>query len=113
MSEPRLKSEIWVKAQLRLCDVNLMPAVITRRGDADAGQVLVKVIGSRTACDLLARRFNDDGGRVWTVVAHGAESDCDAYITREADIDPDLWVVEIEDPKGRYLPDGEEPLRPQ
>lgn len=112
MSEARLKSEIWVKAQLRQCDVNLMPAVITRRGDADAGQVLVKVIRARADCDLLAQRYGDDGQRAWTVVAQGLESDCDAYIVREADVDPDLWVVEIEDPKDRYRPDGQEPLRP-
>jgi len=37
MSEPRLKSEIWVKAQLRLCDVTFLPCVVARRGDADAG----------------------------------------------------------------------------
>lgn len=111
MSDARLKSEIWVKAQLRLCDVNLMPAVIARRGDADAGQVLVKVIRSRADCDLLAQRFDDDGKRVWTVVAGGTEGDCDAYIAREADVDPDLWVLEIEDPQDRYRPDGEEPRR--
>ncbi len=112
MSEARLKSELWVKAQLRLCDINLIPAVVSRRGDADAGQVLVKVVKSRTQCELLARRFDDDGNRAWTVVIDGLESDCDAYIEREADIDPDLWVLEVEDPQGRYLPDETQPLRP-
>jgi len=112
MSEARLKSEVWVKAQLRLCDVNAMPCVISKRGDADAGQVLVKVIKSRADCDLLARRYMDDAARAWTVIVHGGEHDCDAYIEREADVDADLWVLEIEDPKGNYLPDGEEPLRP-
>jgi len=112
MIEARVKSEIWVKAQLRLCDLNLLPAVVARRGDADAGQVLVKVVKSRADCELLALRFADGDRRAWTVVASGGEGDCDAYIAREADIDPDLWVLEIEDPAGRYKPDGEEPLRP-
>lgn len=111
MSEARLKSEFWLKAQLRLCDQNCMPAVIARRGDADAGQVLVKVIQSMHACEVLAQRYDDDAQRVWTVVSSGAERDCDAYIAREADVDPDLWVLEIEDPKGQYRPDGEEPRR--
>lgn len=111
MSEVRLKSGIWVKAQLRLCDQNFMPAVVARRGDADAGQVLVKVIQSRTDCELLARRFDADGRRVWMVVALGGEGECDAYIARESNIDPDLWVLEIEDMQRRYLPDGEAPLR--
>lgn len=111
MSEPRLKSEFWVKAQLRLCDQNLMPAVVARRGDSDAGQVLVKRIGAAGRCELLARRFNVDGARVWMVVADGGEGACDAYVAREADIDPDLWVIEVEDPHGRYLPDGQQPQR--
>ena len=112
MSEPRLKSEIWVKAQLRLCDLAFLPCVVARRGDADAGQVLVKVNRLDRGCELLARRYTDDGGRAWTVVAQGEdEAACDAYIAREADMDPDLWVLDIEDPQGKYRPDGEDPLR--
>lgn len=115
MPTARLKSEIWIKAQLRLCDQAFMPAVVSRRGDADAGQVLIKrlgVGGSFGACEVLARRYTADGGRAWMVVAEGGEGDCDAYLAREADIDPDLWVLEIEDPKDVYRPDGQEPLRP-
>ena len=114
MAAPRLKSEIWIKAQLRLCDQAFMPAVIARRGDPDAGQVLIKrlgVGGDMRACELVARRFTAEGERAWMVVVHGDERDCDAYIAREADIDPDLWVLEIEDPKDAYRPDGQVPLR--
>jgi len=115
MSEPRLKSEIWIKAQLRLCDLACLPCVVVRRGDADAGQVLIKVNRLGRGCELLARRYANTGGRVWTLVAGedgpGGEMLCDAYITQEADIDPDLWVLEIEDPDGRYQPDGQAPQR--
>ncbi|MBF0247300.1 MAG: DUF1491 family protein [Alphaproteobacteria bacterium] len=115
MEEPRLKTEFWVKAQLRICDLALLPAVVARRGDADAGQVLVKVNRMGAGCELLARRMDALGRRVWMAVAGGggpdAESLCDSYVLREADIDPDLWVLEIEDPKGQYRPDGQTPLR--
>jgi hypothetical protein len=111
MSEPRLKSELWIKAQLRLCDLNCMPAVIARRGDADAGQILIKVMKSHTNGELLARRFDAQGRRAWMILVQGTESDCDAYIAREADTDPDLWVLEIEDRRGMYKPDGEEPAK--
>jgi len=115
MTEPRLKSDYWVKAQLRLCDQAFLPAVVVRRGDADAGQVLVKHNRLGRGCELLARRFSATGDKVWMVVAGGAditaERDCDAYVAREANIDPDLWLIEIEDIEGRYKPDGQEPLR--
>ena len=113
MSELRLKTGIWIKAQLRLCNQMLLPVVIVRRGDEDAGQVLIKHNRLGRGCHLLARRFNMDGARVWTEVAGGeapqAERDCDAYIDRELDIDPDLWVMEIEDTEGVYKPDGQDP----
>lgn len=117
MTEPRVKSELWVKAQLRLCDMAFLPAVVARRGDPDAGLVLIKVNRLGRGCELLGRRFNDDGERVWTVIAGGLEPDaepsCDAYIARELQIDTDLWVIEIEDVQGQYKPDGQEPLRPK
>lgn len=115
MSEPRLKTEIWIKAQVRLCDQACLAAVVVRRGDVDAGQVLIKRNRLGRGCELLARRFTVDGARAWMVVVGGdgadAEHDCDAYIARESDIDPDLWVLEVEDPDGAYLPDGQEPVR--
>lgn len=115
MTEMRLKTEFWVKAQLRLCNQSLLPAVVVRRGDRDAGQVLIKVNRLGRGCELLGRRFSTDGERVWMVVAGGeaagAEQACDGYIARELDIDTDLWVIEIEDMDGIYRPDGQEPLR--
>ncbi|MEG3620279.1 DUF1491 family protein [Magnetovibrio sp. PR-2] len=114
MTELRLKTGIWIKAQLRLCDQALLPVVIVRRGDEDAGQVLIKHNRLSRGCWLLARRYNMDSERVWTIVAGGedihAERDCDAYIEREADIDPDLWAMEVEDTEGVYKPDGQEPV---
>lgn len=111
MSEPRLKSGIWVQAQLRLCDQALLACVVVKRGDADAGQILLKINRFADGCCVLALRYTDDGGRAWTVVADGGESPCDAYLSREVEFDADLWVLEIEDPKDLYRPDGQNPQK--
>ncbi len=110
MEEPRLKTELWVKAQLRLCDCLMLPVAVVRRGDKDAGQVLIKRNRLDGGGDLLARSFDASGARVWMVVVQGPEAECDAYIAREVEIDSDLWVLEVEDPNGGYLPDGQEPV---
>ncbi len=115
MSVERIKSGFWLKAQLRQCDQACLPAFIVRRGDEDAGQILIKHNRLGRGCEIWARRFDGDGQRVWMVVSGGAEPEserqCDAYIEREVDIDPDLWVLEIEDIDGVYKPDGQEPVR--
>lgn len=112
MEPPRLKSKIWVQAQLRICDQSNMPAFVINRGDPDGGSILLKINRLGSGCEVLARRFDGEGNRVWMVVAGGAadgpeqhremEQKADGYIARELDIDPDLWVLEIEDPDGRY-----------
>lgn len=109
MSEARLKSEIWVKAQLRYCDQAFLPAVVARRGDPDAGAVYLKLNRLDAGCEVLAPATGDDGRRGW-VRATGEtpvpEDKAEGYLARQADFDPDIWVLEIEDPKGLYRVDG-------
>jgi hypothetical protein len=79
---------------------------VARKGDARAGAVLVKTFDARAgAARLYARAFRGEGEEVWMQpVETTAEADIDAYITRAARIDPDIWVVEVEDPDGaRFL----------
>ena len=107
---PRLKSSIWVQAQLRLCDRAMIPFVVMRRGDPDAGAILIKLDRGQQGCVVLARSYHPAGGRVW-IRATGeqpvAEADADAYLTRQIGFDPDIWILAIEDTAGRYQPDGQ------
>jgi hypothetical protein len=97
--EARLKSGIWVKALIRRCDMAAVGVAVTGRGDPDAGAVLLKLLGRDGTASVLAQTRRGDGGFAW-LRATGPdpvdEAAADAYIARQRQRDPDLWVVEIE-----------------
>lgn len=105
MIEPRLKTNLWIGAQIRLCDIAFIPAVVARRGDSDAGQVIILRNLLDGTFEVFARTTDLDGGRVWR---RASGPDPVAYeaaqklIDREAEFDPDIWVLEIEDRDGKY-----------
>lgn len=98
-----LSSDLWVAALIRRAEQGGAFATVARKGDARAGAVLVKVVDRRAgATRLYAEAVRGDGERVWMEPQPGRdEGELDAYATRAARIDPDIWVVEIEDTQGR------------
>ena len=100
-----LSTDIWVAALIRRAEQGGAFATVARRGDARAGTVLVKALDRRAgAARLYAEAFGAGGERVWMQpVASTEEPALDAYAERAARIDPDLWVVEIDDIHGRHF----------
>lgn len=98
-------SDVWVAALIRRTELGGGFATVARKGDARAGTVLVKVLNRGDgAARLYAEATRLDGERIWMQpVASREEADLDRYIERAARIDPDLWVVEIEDRQGRHF----------
>ena len=80
--------------------------MVVRRGDDQAGTVLVKVNRLDGTCTVYAPSWGLDGTRQWlksTGEIPVAEAGADAYIERQRAVDPDLWVIEIEDRAGRHF----------
>lgn len=106
MADARLTARFWVDAylaRLRLLDI---PAFVVAHGDDTAGAVLVKL----TTLDGRAQAYQRSwdlatGARAWAVLCDGPEPEVDAAITRQRRMDPDLWVIEVEDRAGRHLLD--------
>ncbi len=105
-TEPRLTADFWVHAYLARLQAEAIPAYVLARGDATAGAVLVKLATMDGMAKAFQRTFDPmTGARKWDVLCAGREPEVDAVITRQRSFDRDLWVVEIEDARGRHLLD--------
>lgn len=99
-----LSTDIWVGALIRRAELAGAFAMVVRKGDPRAGAVLVKVLDRRAGtARLFSEATKGDGQRVWMQPLAGSEPDLDAYIDRSRRIDPDIWVVEIDDTQGRHF----------
>lgn len=106
----RVKSEIWVQAYVRRCYGEGIPALVARRGNSEAGAIFIKVNTLDGHIVLYgpapAGLEIDSGERNW-ICALGedalAEREVDDYLARQANFDPDFWVVEVEDREGRHF----------
>jgi hypothetical protein len=100
-----LSTDLWVGALIRRAELGGAFAVVARKGDPRAGAVLVKTFNRLEGVSrLYAEAFRGDGERVWMApTLSEQESDLDRYIERAIRVDPDLWVVEIEDKHGRHF----------
>jgi hypothetical protein len=100
MSEARLKTGLSVSAMLRMGDLAGRPGMVLRRGDADAGGVLL-VLRGRGGASVLSQARTGEGDMAWlraTGEAAVEEATADAYVARQVGRDPDLWVVEFDAP---------------
>lgn len=100
-----LSTDIWVSALIRRAELAGGFGVVVRKGDARAGAVLVKVLNrTENSVRLFSEATRMDGERVWMRPSQSEdEPDLDRYIERAVRVDPDLWVVEIEDKQGRHF----------
>jgi hypothetical protein len=109
----RLRSDIWVAAYLRRCATEGAPAVLRRRGAAEAGAIFVKVdrldgtaalYGPAPQTQELPAGVDRLFTRLHTPDALPSP-DIEEKLRRETRFDPDLWVVEVEDRAGRCFLD--------
>ena len=103
MDEPRLKTEFRISAYLRQVQAGGAFATVVKKGDPDAGAIAIKVYMRRAEARLLIQSRDLDGRPIWRDPLDGScdEARVDGWLEKERAIDPDLWVIEIEDSQGR------------
>lgn len=99
-----LPTEFLINAQRRIAAQEGVPLTVVRRGYSSVGTILLKINRLDGTARVLTRvRYNDE--LVWSPVSKTDpmdEKDAEAYLQRQAGIDPDLWIIEIEDKQGRH-----------
>lgn len=104
----RLKSELYVQALVRRVQGEMCAAYVLARGDKDAGGIFIRVNRLDGTAGVLNMFTDMDGAQSFRVILPlgSEEAQSDALIERERQRDPDLWVVDIEDARGRHFLEG-------
>ena len=105
----RLKTGLWVAAYLRRCQVEGLSAVVRRRGADEAGAIFVRICRLDGTSDLFGpapQSTLQEGAldRMFTPALRtqkALDAEVETYLARQSKFDPDLWIVEVEDPLGR------------
>jgi hypothetical protein len=104
MSSPRVKAGMWVSMALRMGNADGRYGAVIRKGDPDAGGVLV-ILRRDKDISVLSQMRTAEGEMAWMrATGPGPVDDetADAYIQRQLKFDPDLWIIEFESPD--FLP---------
>ena len=111
----RMKSSIWVSAYVRRCDIEGAFAAVRRRGAEEAGTIFIKLNGLDGTGTLYGpapqAMFEESrpADRLFTALAGGESPAPDAVLearlVKELKFDPDVWIVEVEDRRGRHFLD--------
>ena len=102
-----LKSEFWVKAYFKRLSLEGISGFVVHHGDDDAGALLIKVSNLDGLAQLFQREYDlETGQRVWYCTFSGSEEDADVSVKKKLGIDPDLWILEVEDVQARNFLDS-------
>jgi GMP synthase (glutamine-hydrolysing) len=105
MEFDRLKSIIWVQAQIRLCSISNLAAYVVKKGDPDAGVIFLRLnrLDGNNFIYLQTRSIT--GEIAWEQANNMKpmkDNEAQEYLEKQQTFDPDLWIIEIEDPANRY-----------
>jgi hypothetical protein len=109
----RLRSNIWVAAYLRRCQIENVFAVVRRRGAEEAGAIFVKLalLDGRAVLFTPAPQSAYDESRPSERIFAAASAEpqpepaVEDRLSKEIRFDPDIWIVEIEDRAGKHFLD--------
>jgi hypothetical protein len=103
MIDLALATSFLVEARIRQCNGRGVPACLVHRGEAERGAILLILDRRDQGCELWVQTRDMQGALGWMRAQPDrmlTSLDARDYTERALARDPDLWVVEIEDPAG-------------
>jgi hypothetical protein len=104
---PRLKAGLFVRALIRRAEVQGASAYVVRHGAEEAGAIILKLSPPGGAPAVLTQARRGEGELVWVkpLGETADEARIAAWFEKQIRIDPDVWIVDIEDRQGRAFVD--------
>ncbi len=107
-----LRADFWVSAFIRRCEIEGAIAVLRRRGAPEAGGIYIKLDRLDGTAALYGPAPRGDAGTLDErrfLRLHKDEwidpPDAEARLKRAITFDSDIWIVEVEDRRGRTFVD--------
>jgi hypothetical protein len=108
----RLRTDFWVAAYIRRCQMEGAFAVLRRRGAPEAGAIFIKVDNLSGSAALYGpapqSELGDSQGRLFARLHDAAwiePAEAEQKLLRQLRFDPDIWIIETEDRQGRAFLD--------
>ena len=106
MRSHRLKTKLVVNAIQRTCGRMNLPFYVLKKGEENAGNIFIKILITETTSKVLSQVNDFNGVTRWEPIGLEnsaiSNSEADKYIEKQIHIDPDSWVLEIEDRHGEF-----------
>ena len=104
MTVLRVTTDLWISAYRAKLEKEGIPFYFYKKGDKSAGAILIKVFNLEEVVELYHRISDLNGRQKWEILLSGNEEQIDNAIKNQCNFDPDVWVLVIDDPKGKnYL----------
>ncbi len=97
----RVTTDFWISAYRSTLEKEGIPFYFYKTGDKSAGAILIKIFNFEEEVTLYHRINNLNGKQTWEKLLSGSEDQIDQAIKNQCNFDPDVWVLVVDDPKGK------------
>ena len=100
MTSCRVTSELWVSALRKRLTSNAIPFFLIKKGDKQAGAILIRVCYINGKSKIFEQVPSIDGERQWLETKYGPDDEVEKVLKKHREFDNDVWILEIEEFKG-------------